>query len=141
MKDKLQQLLDEYQQNYNKFTYGHYLDPDNIEDAIKTGLVGCFYLDKAYKPEKRQAIGQDDHSDSIVTSYLIDNQEEPKKQSQIKVHYSQSLSYNRQGVDSNTKQGGNQPFGYDSKVLKKKHHNYAMDKTTRAISNHSQHHG
>ncbi|MCO6548961.1 MAG: DUF3396 domain-containing protein, partial [Gilliamella sp.] len=58
MKDKLQQLLDEYQQNYNKFTYGHYLDPDNIEDAIKTGLVGCFYLDKAYKPEKRQAIGQ-----------------------------------------------------------------------------------
>ncbi|MFQ0995535.1 type VI immunity family protein [Gilliamella sp. BG2] len=58
MKDKLQQLLDEYQQNYNKFTYGHYLDPDNIEDAIKMGLVGCFYLDKAYKPEKRQAIGQ-----------------------------------------------------------------------------------
>ncbi|OTP99117.1 hypothetical protein B5S43_08895, partial [Gilliamella apicola] len=47
-----------YQENYNRFTYGHYLDPNNIEDAIKTGLVGCYYLDQGYLPEKRQAIGQ-----------------------------------------------------------------------------------
>ena len=58
MKNKLQKLLDEYQENYNRFTYGHYLDPNNIEDAIKTGLVGCYYLDQGYLPEKRQAIGQ-----------------------------------------------------------------------------------
>ena len=58
MQDKLQKLLDEYQENYNRFTYGHYLDPNNIEDAIKTGLVGCYYLDQGYLPEKRQAIGQ-----------------------------------------------------------------------------------
>ena len=58
MQDKLQQLLNEYQENYNRFTYGHYLDPDNVEDAIKTGLVGCYYLDQGYLPEKRQAIGQ-----------------------------------------------------------------------------------
>ena len=58
MQDKLQRLLDEYQENYNRFTYGHYLDPNNIEDAIKTGLVGCYYLDQGYLPEKRQAIGQ-----------------------------------------------------------------------------------
>ena len=58
MKNKLQKLLDEYQENYNRFTYGHYLDPSNIEDAIKTGLVGCYYLDQGYLPEKRQAIGQ-----------------------------------------------------------------------------------
>ena len=57
MKNKLQKLLDEYQENYNRFTYGHYLDPNNIEDAIKTGLVGCYYLDQGYLPEKRQAIG------------------------------------------------------------------------------------
>ena len=58
MKNKLQKLLDEYKENYNRFTYGHYLDPNNIEDAIKTGLVGCYYLDQGYLPEKRQAIGQ-----------------------------------------------------------------------------------
>ena len=58
MQDKLQKLLDEYKENYNRFTYGHYLDPNNIEDAIKTGLVGCYYLDQGYLPEKRQAIGQ-----------------------------------------------------------------------------------
>ena len=58
MKNKLQKLLDEYQENYNRFTYGHYLDPNNIEDAIKTGLVGSYYLDQGYLPEKRQAIGQ-----------------------------------------------------------------------------------
>ena len=58
MKNKLQKLLDEYQENYNRFTYGHYLDPNNIEDAIKTSLVGCYYLDQGYLPEKRQAIGQ-----------------------------------------------------------------------------------
>ena len=58
MQDKLQKLLDEYQENYNRFTYGHYLDPNNIEDAIKTGLVGCYYIDQGYLPEKRQAIGQ-----------------------------------------------------------------------------------
>lgn len=57
MTEKLQQFLDEYHKNYNKFTYGHYLDPDN-QDALKTGLVGCFYLNQAYHPKKRQAIGQ-----------------------------------------------------------------------------------
>ncbi|WP_392553317.1 DUF3396 domain-containing protein [Orbus wheelerorum] len=57
MIDKLQQLLDEYHENYNKFTYANYLDPDN-QDALKTGLVGCFYLNQAYRPEKRQAIAQ-----------------------------------------------------------------------------------
>lgn len=58
MKDKLQQLLDEYQQNYKKFNYGLYVDLDKTEDAIKIGLVGSFYLDQAYTSEKRQAIGQ-----------------------------------------------------------------------------------
>lgn len=57
MTEKLQQFLDKYHKNYNQFTYGHYLDPDN-QDALKTGLVGCFYLNQAYRPEKRQAIGQ-----------------------------------------------------------------------------------
>lgn len=57
MTEKLQQFLEEYHKNYNKFTYSHYLDPDN-QDALKTGLVGCFYLNQAYRPEKRQAIGQ-----------------------------------------------------------------------------------
>ncbi|WP_392552302.1 DUF3396 domain-containing protein [Orbus wheelerorum] len=57
MIDKLQQLLDEYRENETKFTYAHYLDPDNAF-ALKTGLVGCFYLNQAYRPEKRQAIAQ-----------------------------------------------------------------------------------
>lgn len=57
MTEKLQQFLDKYYENYNDFTYGHYLDPDN-QDALKAGLVGCFYLNQAYRPEKRQAIGR-----------------------------------------------------------------------------------
>ena len=57
MNKKLQQFLDKYDQNYTEFTYSHYLDPDNAF-ALKTGLVGCFYLNQAYRPEKRQAIGQ-----------------------------------------------------------------------------------
>ncbi|WP_392552303.1 DUF3396 domain-containing protein [Orbus wheelerorum] len=57
MIDKLQQLLDEYRENETKFTYAHYLDPDNAF-ALKTGLVGCFYLNQAYHAEKRQAIAQ-----------------------------------------------------------------------------------
>jgi hypothetical protein len=88
---------------------------DGITTATKQTIEQILDLDPNFDQQQLPY----DHSDSIVTSYLIDNQEESKKQSQIKVHYSQSLSYNRQGVDSNTKQGGNQPFGYDSKVLKK----------------------
>lgn len=57
MNEKLQQLLDEYEENYNEFTYLHYLDKDN-QFALKTGLVGCFYLNQAYLPEKRQALGK-----------------------------------------------------------------------------------
>ena len=58
MNDKLQKLLDEYKLNYDKFGFGHYLDFDHTESALKIGLVGCFYLDKSYKSEKRQAINQ-----------------------------------------------------------------------------------
>lgn len=60
-----------------------------------------------------------DDSDKIVASYNIDNEEEPKKQSSVKVSYSEDLSYNRKGINSNTKGGGNQPFGYDNQILKK----------------------
>lgn len=78
MTEKLQQFLDEYYKNYNKFTYGHYLDPDN-QDALKTGLVGCFYLNQAYRPEKRQAIGNalslyDKYwGDKLNSGYFDDN--------------------------------------------------------------------
>ena len=58
MNDKLQQLLEEYKSNYDKFSFGRYLDLDHTENALKIGLIGCFYLDKSYKPEKRQAINQ-----------------------------------------------------------------------------------
>jgi len=47
MIDKLQPLLDKYLNNETRFTYAHYLDPDN-HDALKTGLFGCFYLNQAY---------------------------------------------------------------------------------------------
>lgn len=58
MNDKLQQLLEEYKSNYDKFSFGRYLDLDHTENALKIGLIGCFYLDESYKPEKRQAINQ-----------------------------------------------------------------------------------
>lgn len=57
MTDNLRRLLGEYVEKEHQFTYAHYLDPDNAF-ALKTGLVGCFYLNQAYHPEKRQAIGQ-----------------------------------------------------------------------------------
>ncbi|OCG12395.1 hypothetical protein [Gilliamella apicola] len=38
MKNKLQKLLDEYQENYNRFTYGHYLDP-KVRISIQTGQL------------------------------------------------------------------------------------------------------
>lgn len=57
MIENVQRLLDKYFENEVQFTYTHYLDPDNAF-SLKTGLVGCFYLNQAYRPEKRQAIGQ-----------------------------------------------------------------------------------
>jgi hypothetical protein len=88
---------------------------DGITTATKHTIEQILDLDPNFDQQQLPY----DHSDSIITSYLIDNQEEPKKPSPIKVHYPQSLSYNRQGVHSNTQQGGNQPFGYDREVLKK----------------------
>lgn len=54
---ELEKLLDDYQDNFNLYTYGHYRDPKNF-NVLQVGLVACFYVDKGYLPEKRQAIAE-----------------------------------------------------------------------------------
>lgn len=47
--------MDKYREKWTKFTYSHYLEPDN-EYVLQVGLVGCFYLNQAYLSEKRDAM-------------------------------------------------------------------------------------
>lgn len=74
----LEQLLEEYQEKYNLFTYAHYFDPDNY-NVLQTGLVACFYIDQGYLPQKRQAMGEvlalyhQYWGDKLLSGYKDDN--------------------------------------------------------------------
>jgi hypothetical protein len=60
-----------------------------------------------------------DQNKKIVANYDPSNSEDAEKKSSVKVHYDEDLSYDRHGINKNTNQNGNQPFGYDSRILKK----------------------